>query len=177
MGAAPIAALLPLLLLAAAPARAERPGTGPRPWVGPALALDPAFAAVNGGLDWFLSPRAALGVALAQTLPGTGDEGASESSYAFASLVGRLRAPLGERWRAELLGGLGLARIRFGSPGAHTELAPDLALGGALGWVLGGRWEVAAELAAHVTLGERWAARNPAHTSEIVALVVRWGAE
>jgi hypothetical protein len=165
------AAIAGLLLVMTGAARAE----GPRLWAGPAVAIDPAFAALAGGADWFLGPRGAAGVAFAHTLTGAGDQLAAETGYGFVDLVGRLRAPLGERLRAELLGGAGAARVRFGAPGAHTEWAPDLLLGAAMGMPLGHRFELALELGTHVTLGERAAARNAAHASALVALAVRWG--
>jgi hypothetical protein len=146
---------------------------GPRPWLGPALALDPAFAAGAAGVDWFLSPAAAVGLCAAATLPGAGDETATESGYGFLSAVARLRAPAGPV-AAELLAGGGLARVRFGSPGAHTELAPDLVLGAALALPLPHRLELAVELATHVTFGAPAAARNAAHTSELLVVAVRW---
>jgi hypothetical protein len=166
MRLAPLAALL-----LAMPAHAE---PAARIWLGPTLALDPAFAAAAGGADWFFSPRAGVGVTLAQTIGGAGDQLAAESGYGFANAVARVRAPAGDRLRLELLGGAGVARIRFGAPGAYTELAPDLVLGGALGWVITPGWELACELESHVTVGERSAARNAAHTSELVIVALRW---
>jgi hypothetical protein len=161
---------------AACLAAALAPGVasaGPRPWLGPALALDPAFAAGAAGVDWFVTDAAAAGICAAATLPGAGDQTATERGYAFFSAVARLRAPAGPV-AVELLGGGGLARIRFGSPGAHTELAPDLVLGAALGIPVGHHLELAVELAAHVTLGATTAARNPAHTSELLVVALRW---
>jgi hypothetical protein len=167
---------LGLLLALAAPARAAagEPTSGPRLWLGPALALDPAFAAGALGGDWFFSRHGGVGVTLAHTLGGAGDQLAAESGYGFADLVARLRE--GDRLRLELLAGAGVARVRFGSPGAHTELAPDLVLGGALGWGLAGGWDLAVEVQSHITLGERAAARNAAHTSELLIIALRWGA-
>jgi hypothetical protein len=165
------AALCGACLLAALAAPAAG---GPRLWVGPALALDPAFAAAAAGLDWFFSPAAGVGVSAATTLPGAGDETATESGYTFLSALGRLRSPPAGTLRAELLGGAGLARIRFGSPGAHTELAPDLVLGAALALPIFARLELAAELATHVTFSGETIARNPAHTSEVLVVAVRW---
>jgi hypothetical protein len=158
-----------LLIALAAPASA-----GPRPWLGPAVALDPAFGAGAAGLDWFFSPAAAVGLSAAATLPGAGDETATESGYAFLSALARWRLPAGTL-RAELLGGGGLARIRFGSPGAHTELAPDLVLGAALGIPLPHDLELAFELATHVTFSAEAITRNPAHTSELLVVALRWG--
>jgi hypothetical protein len=158
-----------LLAALAAPAAA-----GPRPWLGPALALDPAFLAGAAGLDWFLSPAAAVGICGATTLPGAGDETATETGYAFLSALARLRAPAGPL-RAELLAGGGLARIRFGSPGAHTELAPDLVLGAALALPLPHRLELAVEVATHITFSAEAITRNPAHTSELLVMALRWG--
>jgi hypothetical protein len=165
---------LALLLLLAAPAHAE-PAAGPRVWAGPALALDPAFAAGSAGADWFLGAHGGMGLMASHTIA-TGDRLAAETGYGFLTAVGRLRAPVSEGLRAELLAGAGVARVRFGAPGAHTELAPDAVLGAALGWPLGHRLELALELAAHVTFSERSAARNLAHTSELLSLLLRWGA-
>jgi hypothetical protein len=164
-------ALTLLLLVVPLQARAE---PGPRVWAGPALALDPAFVAASGGADWFFTPSGGVGVAAAHTL-GVGDQLAAETGYGYLTALGRLRAPLGPRLRAELLGGAGVARVRFGAPGAHTEWAPDAALGAALGWSLGRRFELAVELEAHVTFSERSAARNSAHTSELLSWLLRWG--
>jgi hypothetical protein len=158
------------LLLVAAEARAE----GPRVWAGPAAALDPAFLAASVGVDWFFTPAGGVGLVGAHTL-GVGDQLAAETGYGFLTAVARARAPVGPL-RAELVAGAGLGRVRFGAPGAHTELAPDLALGAALGIPLRHQLELALELAAHVTLGERSAARNAAHTSELLSLLLRWGA-
>jgi hypothetical protein len=148
----------------------------PRPWLGPALTLDPAFAAGAAGLDWFFSPAAAVGVAVATTFPGAGDRTAAESGYTFLSALARWRLPAGNL-RAELVAGAGLARVGFGAPGAHTELAPDLLLGAALALPLSlpRHLELAVELATHVTLGAETVTRNPAHSSEVLALAVRWG--
>jgi hypothetical protein len=160
------------LLLALLPATAAAAPV-PRVWLGPALALDPAFAAASVGADLFLTPSAAVGLIGAQTFAGAGDQTAVEAGYGFLSAVGRLR--LEGAVAVELLGGAGLARIRFGAPGAHTELAPDLVLGAALGFPLPRRLELAIELATHVTFGAAAAARNPAHTSELLTVAVRWG--
>ena len=162
-------ALVGLALLIALPARAE----GPRVWAGPAVAVDPAFLAASGGADWFFG-SGGVGVMASHTL-GVGDQLAAETGYGFLTAVGRLRAPLGERLRAEVLAGAGVGRVRFGAPGAHTELAPDVALGAALGMSLGHRLEAAVEAATHLTFGERSAARNAAHASALVSLVLRWG--
>jgi hypothetical protein len=147
---------------------------GARVWLGPALALDPAFAAATAGGDWFFSPTAALGLCASATIPGAGDRTATESGYAFLTALARLRAAAGPL-ATELLAGGGLARIRFGSPGSHTEIAPDLVLGAALAFPLAHRLELAAELATHVTFGASAAARNPGHTSELLTLALRWG--
>src|SRR5205814_806450 len=101
---------------------------------------------------------------------GGGDQFAAESGYGFANALARLRAPAGPRARLEALAGAGIARVRLGSPGAHTDFAPDLVVGGAVGLALTARWELALELASHVTLGERSAARNSAHTSELLVV-------
>lgn len=153
-------------------ARAE---PGPRVWMGPALALDPAFAAGSAGADWFFSTHAAIGLCAAATLSGAGDRTAVEGGYGFLSAVGRLRAALTGPLAAELMAGGGLARIRFGSPGAHTELAPDLLVGAALAFPLPHHLELALELTTHVTFSTSTAARNLAHTSEILTLALRWG--
>jgi hypothetical protein len=165
------AAALLTVALAPGPAAAE---PGPRLWLGPALALDPAFAAGAAGVDWFITERAAAGLCAAATWPGAGDRTASESGYQFLSAVARARAPLAAPLTAELFAGGGLARIRFGRPGAHTELAPDLVLGAALGLPLPRHLELALELATHITFSASAAARNPAHTSEVVTLALRW---
>jgi hypothetical protein len=170
--AARLAVMATLLFVLAPAARAE---SGPRVWLGPALALDPAFAAGAGGADWFLSSRAAVGVTLAHTVGGAGDQLAAEAGYGFADVVARARAAAGTRARLELVAGAGVARVRFGAPGAHTEVAPDLVLGGALDWTLTDAWSLSLELQSHVTLGERAAARNAAHTSELVVVALRWG--
>jgi hypothetical protein len=163
-------ALALALLLVSVEARAQ----GPRVWAGPAVAVDPAFLAASGGADWFFGPTGGVGLVAAHTL-GLGDELAAETGYGFVDAVARLRAPVGVRLRAEVLAGAGVGRVRFGSPGAHTEWAPDLALGAALGVNVGHGLEAAVELATHVTLGDRSAARNAAHTSALVSLVLRWG--
>jgi hypothetical protein len=164
------AALIASLLLISVEARAD----GLRLWGGPAVALDPVFAAGALGSDWFLSSHAGVGVSLAQTVGG-GDQLAVESGYGFADAVGRLRGAVTESVSVEALAGAGVARIRFGSPGAHTEVAPDVVLGGALGLALAARWTLGLELATHVTFGARSAARNTAHTSEVFVLALRWG--
>lgn len=162
-------ALALAVLLVSFEARAE----GPRVWAGPAAAVDPAFLAASAGADWFFTPSGGVGVSAAHTL-GIGDQLAAETGYGFLTAVGRLRAPVG-RLRAELLGGAGLGRVRFGAPGAHTAMAPDVALGAALGLALPHRLELALELAAHFTFAERSAARNAAHTSELLSVLIRWG--
>jgi hypothetical protein len=167
VGAALLAAGLAPGLAQAAP--------GPRLWLGPTLALDPAFAAGTAGADWFFSARAAVGLCAAATLPGAGDRTAVESGYQFLSAVARARAALSGSLATELLAGAGLARIRFGSPGAHTELAPDLLLGAALSFPLPRHFELALELATHITFSASATTRNPAHTSELLTLAVRWG--
>jgi hypothetical protein len=155
-----------------------------RVWGGPALALDPAFAAGVLGADYFFGSggvgvgpgqAAGLGVGIcaADTFAGAGDETAVERGYGFVSALARWRR-LGAA-TVELLGGAGLAQVRFGSPGAHTEWAPDVVLGAALGWPVAERVELAVELATHVTLSGAAAARNPAHTSELLTFAVRWG--
>jgi hypothetical protein len=164
------AALFAILLLLTGEARAD----GPRLWAGPAVALDPVYAAAAAGADWFVSSHGALGVSLAQTVGG-GDQLAVESGYGFADAIGRLRGTVSQRLSVEALAGAGIARVRFGSPGAHTELAPELTLGAALGLALAARWELAIELGTHVTFGARSAARNTAHTSELLVVALRWG--
>jgi hypothetical protein len=161
-----------LLALIALPAHAD-PTVGPRVWAGPAVALDPAFAAASAGADWFFTPAGGVGLLAAHTLA-TGDQLAAETGYGFLSAVGRLRAPAG-KLRIEALAGAGLGRVRFGAPGAHTQWAPDVVLGAALGLPVGHRLELALELATHVTFGERSAARNAAHTSELLSFLLRWG--
>jgi hypothetical protein len=165
-------ALAAALVVALVPASAD---AGVRLSLGPALALDPAFAAAAAGVDWFLGDRGAVGLAAATTIPGAGDRTAVEAGYAFVSAVGRLRAAAGPRLAAELLAGGGLARIRFGAPGAHTEVAPDAVLGAALALPLPHRLELALEIDMHVTFSAAAAARNPAHTSEVLTVAVRWG--
>jgi hypothetical protein len=161
-----------LLMVALTSATAAAAGSPARFWLGPALALDPAFVAAAGGADWFFSPELGAGVAIASTWPGAGDRTAVESGYRFASLLARLRlqAPVLD---VELSGGGGLAEIRFGSPGLHTELAPDLAVGAAVGWPLSAHLALAVELTTHVTFGAATAARNPAHTSELLVVALR----
>jgi hypothetical protein len=78
--------------------------------------------------------------------------------------------------RLEGLAGAGLARTRFGSPGARTAFAPTASIGGALGLALPARLELALEVTTQIVFGPEEGSRNPAHTSEMVALVVRWGA-
>jgi hypothetical protein len=169
------AALVATLLLLTAPARADGDlASGPRLWLGPAAALDPAFLAMTGGADWFLHPGVAVGVSLAHTL-GVGDQLATETGYGYATALARLRGSLGPRSRAELLAGAGAARVHFGAPGIHTDWSPDLAGGAALGWSLPHRLELAVELTTHITLAQRAAGRNAAHTSELVSLVLRCG--
>jgi hypothetical protein len=168
-------AVLGAAVLAALACRPATAAPGPRLWLGPALALDPAFAAGAAGADWFFSDRSALGLCGAATFSGAGDRTAAESGYSFLSAVARLRAALPGPLAAELLAGAGLARIRFGSPGAHSELAPDLVLGAALAFPLPGRLELALELATHVTFSANAAARNPAHTSDLLTVALRWG--
>jgi hypothetical protein len=163
--------------VAAGPAAADDDdGGGPRGLrlsLGPALALDPAFVAAAGGLDWFFGPRGALGVVVAHTVPAAGDRRAAESSYGFATVTARLRAPAGPRLSVEVAGGAGVARTRFGTPGAHTRWDGDVMLGGGVGLRLGRRLEVAAELAMHAVLAGAAAGRNALHTSEVISLAVR----
>jgi hypothetical protein len=169
MRARAIAAVL-VAVASASPAAAS-----PRVHAGPALALDPAFAAITAGADWCFTPRFAAGLLYAQTIPNAGDQRAIETGALFVDAVARLRVAGGPRLRVELLGGGGLARVRYGSPGAHTELAPDVAIGAAIGVALAFGLELASEVTTHVTFGERTGTRNPAHTSELVALLLRWG--
>lgn len=143
--------------------------------LGPAVALDPAFAALSAGVDWFVAPACALGVLASQTIPKAGDQLALEDGYGFATALARYRPRAEGRMHLEMLVGAGLARTRLGTPGAHTEWAPDVAAGAALGLTLGGRWELAGELTAHVTIGDRTATRNVPHTSELLGVVLRWG--
>jgi hypothetical protein len=173
-----VASLIVVLgAVCAGEATAAPPAAGLRLWLGPAVALDPIFAAGAAGVDWFLSPRAGLGLTVSGTVSGTGDRAAVEQGYAFADVVARLReaAAGGQSLHAELLAGAGLARTRFRSPGAHVEVAPDLLLGAALALALPSRLELALELAVHVTLGPETATRNRAHTSELLCAALRWG--
>ena len=152
-------------------------GTGLRISAGAGLAVDPLFAAASVGVDWFVRPSLGVGVLAAHTVLSRMDPQALEDDFGFAGALLRFR-PTGVapgRLRAELLGGAGLARIRHRSPGAHTEWAPDLVAGAALGWALPARLELALEVTSHVTLGDRTSTRNPPHTSELCALVLRWG--
>ena len=161
------------LVLALLPATQGLPA--PRVWLGPALALDPAFAAATIGADLFFTPSAAVGVSAAHTFAGAGDRTAVESGYGFLSLLGRLRPALDDDYSVELFAGAGLGLVRFGTPGAHRELAPDVTLGAALGLPLPHRLELALELGTHVTFSAAAAARNPAHTSELLTVALRWG--
>lgn len=173
------AALVVVLVTCPSPAVAARPAPAPR--AGPRLSLGgggafgPAFATAGGSLDWLVRPSFGVGVAVASTLPGWGDRREVEDGYGFATLLARWRPAVSGRLRAELLGGGGLARIDFGTPGAHVEYAPDAALGAALGLALGARLELAVEALSHLTFGERVAGRVYPHPSKVVLLVLRVG--
>ncbi len=164
-----------MLALVVCPARADTAPTHLRLAAGGAGALDPAFAAANLGADWFFSPAFAVGVQACHTLPSAGDQRAIEDGYGFFTALARLRPPTAGRLRAEVLGGAGVARIQFGRPGAHIEYAPDVAWGAGLAWPLTTHAELAVEFSNHVTFGARTGTRNTPHTSELLALVLRWG--
>ncbi len=172
--AAAIAAVV-IIAAAAAPAVARQMAPGARLWAGGGAALGPAFLAATAGADWFVRPWLAGGVSAASTLPGAGDARAVEDGYGFVDALVRLRPHAPGRLRAEIAAGAGLAWIRFGAPGAHRALAPDLVLGAALGLPFGARWEAAIEATTHIALGPRAAARNAGHVSALVSAVLRFG--
>lgn len=164
------------VLLAAGTARADGDqAPGFRISVGGGTALAPAFVAVTIGADIRLRRRLMIGVLGAGTVPQAGDRSAVEDQVGFASLLLRYRVEVGPRLRLELAAGGGGSLVRFGSPGAHTETAPDVAAGAAIGRALGQHGEIAIEAVTHATFGQRAATRDVPHVSAIVGLVLRLG--
>ncbi len=159
-------------------ARSTAQGGRVRLTLGTGVALSPAFAAALAGADWFVCPTVAVGGMISHTLAGVGDQYAIEDGYGFATAMGRWRPrPTEPRPLAlEVFGGVGLARIRFGRPGAHSEYAPDLVLGAAVDLPLATGFPVAFgfELTTHITFGQRTGTRNFPQASLLAAMVLRF---
>jgi hypothetical protein len=164
-----------LLVAVVAPARAEELRTGPRVWAGGGIALDPTFAAVTAGADWFVRPSFGVGISGATTVGAAADHLTVETAYGHVGALARARAALCARLRLEGALGFAVGRTRFRSPGEHTEVAPAAVVGVAMGVALPARLELAVEATTHVDFTERTGTRNRVHTDDTFALVLRWG--
>lgn len=179
----PAAALSYALLAPAPPARADGgadppAGIAPRPgalrvFAGPGVSLDPAAMALTGGVDLFPGAHVGGGLGFATTFPDGREPGALERRQTFFGAVLRVRSQAGARLRLEGSAGGGLARVAYGSPGAHVEWAPDLAVGLQIALPLAARFELALAADAHATFGERTITRNHPHVTLLTALCVR----
>jgi hypothetical protein len=167
--------MVAVLVVVAGNARGEELRAGPRVWGGGGIALDPAFAAVTAGADWFVRPSFGVGVSGATTVGSAADHMTLETAYGYLGALARARAALGGRLRLEGALGFAVGRTHLRPPGERTDVAPAAVVGAALGVALAARLEVALEETTHVDFTERSGTRNRVHTNDTLALVLRWG--